>query len=457
MAEKFKFFDPVQREDGTYDREYSAQEFTDYFKTLINTGIMKSAGNQLAVTSNGSSMMTTIDTGIAFILGRYYENDSIKELIHDTESLGNSRIDRVVIRMDLSTEARYVKAFIKKGVPSSNPVPLQLTQTQNIYEISLAQVRIVGGQTFLAKDAITDERGTDIICPWAVSDILPSYNDNALAELTNRFNAHEGNNVSHVTNAERISWNDKKSVRTYGLTTVDPNTATEQVFLTNHSNVQNQGENGEYWYVEQTYYQGTQNRTQWASKYVGSKADFKVRHYYSNDGWSPWSPSLQSLFTSVSNGKSQVANAITDMGVVTSPTAEFATMANNIRAIQTFKFKEQYFTFSVGTAARHQIEFLFDAGFTIKHANIICYDFNYDNNSKTTGKSIFLTAGETSYRQTGGATSGGTILADVSNYLHTNGIYQSVIDGRYVRVRLTYHSSTSISAQTLPIMVQAWG
>lgn len=184
MAEKYRFFDAVLQEDGvTYDREYDAQEFTDYFKALVTTGLMKSAGNQLKVTANGSNMITKIDTGIAFLLGRYYENDSFKELTHDTETLGNSRIDRIVIRMDLSTEARYVKAFIKKGVPSANPVPPALTQTPNLYEISLAQVKVVGGQTFIATNAVTDERGKDVICPWAGSNILPNFNDEGLTKL----------------------------------------------------------------------------------------------------------------------------------------------------------------------------------------------------------------------------------------------------------------------------------
>ena len=178
MAEKYRFFDAVQDENGQYDREYNAQEFTDYFKALVTTGIMKGAGNELAVTANGSNMITTVNTGIAFLLGRYYENDSPLTLTHDTETLGNSRIDRIVIRMDLSTEARYVKAFIKKGVPSTNPIPPALTQTSNLYEISLAQVRVVGGQTFIAVNNVTDERGKDVICPWAGSNILPNFDDN---------------------------------------------------------------------------------------------------------------------------------------------------------------------------------------------------------------------------------------------------------------------------------------
>ena len=44
---------------------------------------------------------------------------------------------------------------------------------------------------------------------------------------------------------------------------------------------------------------------------------------------------LNSLKTSVSNGKSAVASEITDKGVSSSATASFDTMANNIRSIST--------------------------------------------------------------------------------------------------------------------------
>ena len=44
---------------------------------------------------------------------------------------------------------------------------------------------------------------------------------------------------------------------------------------------------------------------------------------------------VNNLFQSVSNGKAQVAEAITDKGVYTSATASFETMANNIQDIET--------------------------------------------------------------------------------------------------------------------------
>ncbi|OMC86934.1 hypothetical protein BK128_09730 [Viridibacillus sp. FSL H7-0596] len=182
MAEKFSFFDPVEDENGQFDREYNAQEFTDYFGSLITTGVMKGAGNQLSVSADGSSMVTKLNTGVAFVEDKYYANDSLLNHTHDTETVGKSRIDRIVIRKDLSTEARHVKSFIKKGVASASPVAPALTQTANVYEISVAQVKVVGGQTFISANNVVDERGTGVTCPWAGSRILPSFDDNALAE-----------------------------------------------------------------------------------------------------------------------------------------------------------------------------------------------------------------------------------------------------------------------------------
>lgn len=181
MTEHFSFFDPVL-ENGLPDRDYNAQQFTDYFESLVTTGLMKGSGNQLIVGTSGSNMVTTIDTGVAFLVGRRYENDSLLSHTHDTETLGKNRIDRIVIRMDLNTDARHVKSFVKKGVASASPVAPALTQTPNVYEISLAQVKVIGGQTFINKVDVVDERGKDIICPWAGSNIFPNFDDTSIGK-----------------------------------------------------------------------------------------------------------------------------------------------------------------------------------------------------------------------------------------------------------------------------------
>ena len=54
-----------------------------------------------------------------------------------------------------------------------------------------------------------------------------------------------------------------------------------------------------------------------------------------------------SLKTSVSNGKSAVASAITDKGISTSATATFDTMASNIRSIESAEIGRPAYIFSV--------------------------------------------------------------------------------------------------------------
>lgn len=180
MAEHSRFFDSLNPLEP--DRVYTADEFTSYFRALITTGIMKGTANMLKVETSGSNMNTTVDTGTAFLIGRQYENDTKLSLTHEVEALGKSRLDRVVIRLVLDMDARYIKAFVKKGVAGSSPVVPPLERTGDVYEISLAQVKVVGGQTYINVIDVTDERGNPDVCPWAGSKLLPNFDDSSIGQ-----------------------------------------------------------------------------------------------------------------------------------------------------------------------------------------------------------------------------------------------------------------------------------
>lgn len=324
MAEHFGFFDAVQNANGGYDREYNAEQFTIPFDALVTNGVVRSAYEQLEVVTSGSNMISRVKSGIAFIEGHHYFNDGSVDLTHDVESLGMNRIDRVVIRKDSNPESRYVKAFIRKGIPSANPVPPTLMKNENIHEISLAQVRVVGGQGFIS--SIIDERGTSN-GPWAGSDILPSYDDNLLAD-------HVNNKNIHITPTERATWNNSLIYRG-NVTTPDWTNLTQGIYTVYGTNV-------DPWIMQNANSFGT-------LIVVGNPSSAYSQTYYPhqgtsttftrNGGWNspfyPWKRLLNqddynTLFQFVSNGKAAVANAITQKGVPTSPTAEFATMAANI-------------------------------------------------------------------------------------------------------------------------------
>jgi hypothetical protein len=130
-----------------------------------------------------------------FIDGRYYENTEVLGLEHDPESLGQNRIDRVVIRLDLRTEGRHVKAFIKKGNPAPSPVAPALQRDSSVYEMSLARVYITGGQSYFIPANITSERADATLCPYATSGILPNIDGQAFTDHVNNATTAHGINT----------------------------------------------------------------------------------------------------------------------------------------------------------------------------------------------------------------------------------------------------------------------
>src|SRR5699024_9566578 len=88
----------------------------------------------------------------------------MKSLTLELADSTNDSIDRIVLRLDRNTENRYIKSFVKKGTVSTNPKPPSLTRNDYVYELSLAQVRIEAGKSYIDSSQITDERGDIDLC-----------------------------------------------------------------------------------------------------------------------------------------------------------------------------------------------------------------------------------------------------------------------------------------------------
>lgn len=182
MAENYKFFDSI---DGTDERYYTADEFAEYFRQFIRNGIFN-GGEILKVGTDKVNMKVYIKPGYAWLEGYLYKLDTENlYLEHDMADPALDRIDRVIIRLDKTLENRYIKAFILKGIPSSEPTPMELTRNDNIYEISLAQIRIVAGKSYIEDYQITDERLDNTAC-GLVTHLFDQVNT---TEIYNRFEA----------------------------------------------------------------------------------------------------------------------------------------------------------------------------------------------------------------------------------------------------------------------------
>ena len=159
--ERYRFFDSI---DGEDEREYTADEFAEYFRQFIRNGIF-TGGENLKVETDEQDMKVFIKPGYAWIEGYLYKIDTEPLVIqHNIADPSLNRIDRIVIRLDKTLENRYVKAFILEGTPAETPQVPELTRNSNVYEISLAQIEIIAGKSFIEAYQITDERLNNDVC-----------------------------------------------------------------------------------------------------------------------------------------------------------------------------------------------------------------------------------------------------------------------------------------------------
>lgn len=155
--EKFSFFNSVNG-----DRRYKAEDWANYFNKFITNGYFPNIASNLQVIASGTNMKVTLRAGAAWINGYMYNNTTDFDLTIQTADAVNSRKDRVVIRLDHSK--REVKAYVKKGTPSTSPVAPALQRDADAYELSVAEVLVRNGVVVITQEAVTDVRLNKDLC-----------------------------------------------------------------------------------------------------------------------------------------------------------------------------------------------------------------------------------------------------------------------------------------------------
>lgn len=141
------------------DREYSAESFAGYFGDIISSGVSAN-GDNLPITSAGG-LTISVGTGLAWINGHLYENNTTKSLTLET---GDSyhRIDRIVTR--LMVAERMIETQVVKGTPAITPVAPTLLRTDEYWDIGLAEIYVASSAIAVTDSNITDTRGEDDTC-----------------------------------------------------------------------------------------------------------------------------------------------------------------------------------------------------------------------------------------------------------------------------------------------------
>ncbi|MCT1575704.1 hypothetical protein M3E13_15670 [Oceanobacillus kimchii] len=160
--ERSYFYDSTEE----IQRIYQAADFARFHSQIIGNGVSNSPNYPNLSVEEKQNMTVSLGAGYMFANGYMYENTAALDLVVDTAHTSQDRIDRVVIRFDENPAERRIYAVIKKGIPTSSPVAPPITRDGYIFEMSVAQILVKAGKSFIAQTEITDERANSSVCGY---------------------------------------------------------------------------------------------------------------------------------------------------------------------------------------------------------------------------------------------------------------------------------------------------
>ena len=161
------FFNSVNK-----DRLYSADEMNKPYKRVISNGVFATQqgtpSTDLQVLSGNDGMNIVVKKGEGMFGDKWFENPADIAITVPTNTSTVPRRDSVIVQVDKRTNGRKGSIIYRAGTPNSNPMPPDLSTTNNVIEYRIANIYVAASAVFIGQDAITDLRGSSE-CPWITS------------------------------------------------------------------------------------------------------------------------------------------------------------------------------------------------------------------------------------------------------------------------------------------------
>ena len=163
------------------DRKYNSEQISQYFKGLLSGGVLANVSDGLQVYSNGG-MEIKVKPGRAFDSKHHWmENNTDYVISLSASSVNLNRIDRIVVKFDVTEEKRNAEIIVKEGTPGTTPIAPNLLRTDEIEEYCLAEIYIGKNVEEITQSAITDTRPDNNICGW-VTGLIEQVDTSTLYE-----------------------------------------------------------------------------------------------------------------------------------------------------------------------------------------------------------------------------------------------------------------------------------
>ena len=161
------FFDSVDK-----DRLYSADEMNKPYKRVVANGVFATQkgtpSTDLQVLSANDGMNIIVKAGEGIFADKWFESPADIAITVPSNTATVPRRDSVIVQVDKRISGRKGKVIYRTGTASSNPMPPNLSTTNNVIEYRIANIYVAASAVYIGQDAITDLRGSSE-CPWVTS------------------------------------------------------------------------------------------------------------------------------------------------------------------------------------------------------------------------------------------------------------------------------------------------
>ena len=146
-------------DDGTpvYDRAISSEPLRNLLHRLFTDGILPDVSTNLQVTT-ATGMNVIVKAGFAIVQGCLKLEENDRTLAVQASDSVNDRIDTVVLRLNSNDDQRYCDLYVVEGTPATSPVRPNLTRTDSVYELGLADIFVAKSTATITQQRITDTR-----------------------------------------------------------------------------------------------------------------------------------------------------------------------------------------------------------------------------------------------------------------------------------------------------------
>ena len=167
------------------DRKYNAETMSKYFNGLFTRGVLQNYQGKFVVEEN-EGMTVIVSSGKAYFSdGKWIENTTDLLVNIEAADVVLNRIDRIVLRNDRTKEGRKATVEVKKGTPSGSPTAPELTNNEDIEELSLATISVTAKQSEIKQINITNTIPDTDVCGYVTgiieqvdtSDLYKQYQD----------------------------------------------------------------------------------------------------------------------------------------------------------------------------------------------------------------------------------------------------------------------------------------